>query len=328
MSKAKENADYFFGFRDKRWHGDAVLTDDMVTAFHLFESRGKRALSGEQLRSIEPLLNGKAIREITWKQVVSSMVETWAGGDGWAMILLADIEMNFRENPRNRRWIRELIALYRKVSEIGMIEFIQQYTGFSEKEKTRYLKFREETLGQNKNNQRTNQMSEANPCTNKLVGETDKTITVKRSVLCNTPEYQLALKGGLRAELIAAMNGPNPIKDIYAVMAQYDSLIKNTLDEGTPPPQTPPSSKADDTLEGQLLLLNGALNMLDAEVANTLAKVAPLRSPCCTVKGTPPEQGELTPDQLAPAVREVFLARDNVMKIIGLLAALNDQLKV
>lgn len=92
--------------------------------------------------------------------------------------------------------------------------------------------------------------------------------------------------------------------------------------------QTPPSLKAADTLEGQLLLLNGAIHMLNAEVLNTLAKVAPLRSPHCTVKGSPPNQSELTPDQLAPAVREVFLARDNVMKIVGLLAALNDQLKV
>lgn len=132
---------HYARFIDRRWHPDYVLDVASLAAFIRVESDGRAACSAEELQLAEPLLNGKAQRELTIKLLFDEMAEWWSGGNGWFYPIAHTIHTEMWEHGRecrDRVFIRALVKIMRSCRKVGFLSALMAFTGMSQADKSRY----------------------------------------------------------------------------------------------------------------------------------------------------------------------------------------------
>lgn len=118
--KHRDIAKHYARFVNKRDFPEFVLTEDVLRYFSIYESQGRNALTEDEKTLIKPMispLSGKAAYELRKKQLYEDVFFFWTRGFGWAIPILADIEIEFktRHGHKSYIFIKELIAIIRKI---------------------------------------------------------------------------------------------------------------------------------------------------------------------------------------------------------------------
>lgn len=129
-------------FIDRRWYPDFQPTDDLVELLYTYQTYGKKKLTEEQLKLLEPLKNGQQMKELTLRMNVEEMSYWWSQGWGWIYPINNNIEWVTKEKPIDRIWLLALLRIRKKCLEGGFMEFMLSFTGMDDSLKQRHLKTR------------------------------------------------------------------------------------------------------------------------------------------------------------------------------------------
>lgn len=121
-------------FFDRHRYPDWKLTDEKIDWFLQFQEKGRRSLTPEQTREIEPLVWCQKCKEITLQQLVDEMSEWWSKGWGWMYPLQSTLDTTTERLMRVA-----LLRILRRIRREGFLAFFLRYPGIKQRVRDRRI---------------------------------------------------------------------------------------------------------------------------------------------------------------------------------------------
>lgn len=119
-------------FVDRNYYPDfKEPTREQVDIFTQIESKGGKGITSEQLKSVEPLLNGKERYDLQIKMIHEEIAEWWLNGWGWYYPLAHTIKNVWPQRVKCRVYVKMLLKLMRNFKDNGGMCVLGNYSGFS-----------------------------------------------------------------------------------------------------------------------------------------------------------------------------------------------------
>jgi hypothetical protein len=125
---------HFLTFFDRHRYPEWKLTDEKVGWFLQLQEKGRKSLSPEQMREIEPLIWCQKCKEISLQQLVDEMSEWWSKGWGWMYPLQSTLD-----TTTDRLMKVALLRIRNRIQKEGFLSFFLRYPGIKQRMKDRRI---------------------------------------------------------------------------------------------------------------------------------------------------------------------------------------------
>lgn len=116
-----------------------VPTRNQIDIFTRIESKGRKNLSSEELKMVEPLLNGKQMYDLQIRMIYEELAEWISSGWGWYPVIATIMINIYPDRHQCPAYVRMLGKLHKKIKKETGIVVIMGYTGFDDDFKNKIL---------------------------------------------------------------------------------------------------------------------------------------------------------------------------------------------
>lgn len=128
-------------FVDRNYYPDFIEpTREQIDIFTQIESSGSKHLSEEDLKLVEPMLNGKQLYDLQIKMIHEEIAEWIKNGWGWYYPITSMISNVWAERRECNSYVKMLVKLMRKMKDSTGLPIMLEYSGFTEEFKSNLSK--------------------------------------------------------------------------------------------------------------------------------------------------------------------------------------------
>jgi hypothetical protein len=128
-------------FVDRNYYPDFVEpTREQIDLFTQIESRGSKHLNEDQLKLVEPMLNGKQLYDLQIKMIHEELAEWVSGGHGWYPVMASLLLKIYPERHKCPSYVKMLMRLKKKMEKESGLVVMMGYSGFTDEVKDNLFK--------------------------------------------------------------------------------------------------------------------------------------------------------------------------------------------